>query len=190
MPLAVVAPISSADRRDARRFAFPQQNVTHDVLAQHEFGPEAGVRTRGQQAEKQRGKRGQRSLDEGLAAGSVLRRRAVDANQQLRRCDGGYADLLVRAELLFQPSAYLGQAGWADACRQRSAAASKGPGAWKLGGELLRIGVQATGRSPSRLAVARPADRGPALRKRPRDGTASRRRASPFRRAGMPPVLA
>jgi hypothetical protein len=86
--------------------------VRPDVLAGGgEFGPDAGVRTSGQQAERQRGKRDQHSLDEGLTTGSVLRRRAVDAMQQLRGCNGGYADLLVRAQLLFQLSAYLGHGG-------------------------------------------------------------------------------
>ena len=47
--------------------------VCPDILAGcGEFGPDAGVRTSGEEAEGQRGKRGQDRLDEGLTAGAVL----------------------------------------------------------------------------------------------------------------------
>jgi hypothetical protein len=86
--------------------------VRPDVLAGGgEFGPDAGVRARGKQAERQRGERGQDGFDEGLTAGLVLCGCAVDTVEQFRGRDGGYRDILSRAQLLFQPLAYLGHGG-------------------------------------------------------------------------------
>jgi len=71
--------------------------VGADVLADGgEFGPDAGVRTSGQEAEGQRRERGEYSLDEGLTAGPVLRARAVHAMEQLGGCYGCDPDLLIR----------------------------------------------------------------------------------------------
>ena len=55
----------------------------------------------GQQAKRQRGKRGQNGLDEGLAAWLVLWGGAVDAVEQFRSRDSGYCNLFGRAQLLF-----------------------------------------------------------------------------------------
>ena len=73
-----------------------------------EPGPDAGVRTSGETAEGQRGKRVQDRLDEGLTAGSVLGGSAVHAVQQLRGRNGGDPDLLVGPELILQAPAHLG----------------------------------------------------------------------------------
>jgi hypothetical protein len=73
-----------------------------------QLGPDAGVRTSSEQTERQRGKRGQDCFDERFSTGSVLRGRAMHAVQQFRCRDGGYRDIVVRAELLFQPLAYRG----------------------------------------------------------------------------------
>ena len=83
--------------------------VRPDVLSgRGEPGPDAGVRTSGEKAEGQRGKRGQDRLDEGLTAGPVLRGGAVRAVQQFGGRDGGDSDLLVGPQLLFQAPAHLG----------------------------------------------------------------------------------
>jgi hypothetical protein len=72
-----------------------------------ELGPDTGVRTSGEQAEGQRGKRDQDRLDEGLTAGPVLRCGSVHAVEQLRGRDGGDPDLFVGSQLLFQAPAHL-----------------------------------------------------------------------------------
>jgi hypothetical protein len=83
--------------------------VRPDVLAgSGEPGPDACVRTSGEEAEGQRGERFQDRLDEGLAAYPVLRGGTVDAMQQLRGSNSGDPDLLVGPQLLFQASAHLG----------------------------------------------------------------------------------
>jgi len=83
--------------------------VRSDVLAASgELSPYSGMRAGGKEAERQRGERGQDRFDEGPTTGPVLRGRAVHAVQQFRRRDGGYPDLLIGAELLFQPHAHLG----------------------------------------------------------------------------------
>ncbi len=83
--------------------------VRADILARGgELGPDSGVRTSSEQTERQRGKCGQDCLDERFAPASVRWGRAVHAMQQLRGSDGGYRDLFVRAQLLFQALAYCG----------------------------------------------------------------------------------
>jgi hypothetical protein len=83
--------------------------VRPDVLpGGGEFGPDAGVRTSGEEAEGQRGKGGQGGLDKGLTAGLVLGGGAVHAVQQFGGRDGGDPDLFIRPQLLFQALAYLG----------------------------------------------------------------------------------
>jgi hypothetical protein len=83
--------------------------VRPDVLPRSgEFSPDARVRTSGQELKRQRRKRSYDRLDEGLTASPVLGPRAMHAMQQFRgsnRCD---ADLLVGAQLFFQPPAHLG----------------------------------------------------------------------------------
>jgi hypothetical protein len=54
-----------------------------------------GARTSGEEAEGQRGKRGQDRLDESLTACPVLGGGAVHTVQQLGGRDGGNPDLLV-----------------------------------------------------------------------------------------------
>jgi len=91
--------------------------VCPDVLAgSDESGPDAGVRTSGEQAEGQRGESGQDSLDEGLTARPVLRGSAVYSVQQLGGGDGGDPDLLVRPQLLLQARAHLRH----GACRRQA----------------------------------------------------------------------
>ncbi len=83
--------------------------VRPDVLSGcGEPGPDAGVRTSGEKAEGQRGKRVEDRLDEGLTAGSVLGGSSVHAVQQLGGCDGGDPDLLVRPQLPLQAPTHLG----------------------------------------------------------------------------------
>ena len=80
-----------------------------DVLSgRGEPGPDAGVRTSGEKAEGQRGKRVQDRLDEGLTAGPVLEGSSVHAVQQLGGRDGGDPDLLVGPQLLHQTPTHLG----------------------------------------------------------------------------------
>ena len=72
--------------------------VRADILARGgKLGPNSGVRTSSEKAERHRGKRSQDCLDERFAAGSVLWGRAVYAMQQLGGSDGGYRDLFGRA---------------------------------------------------------------------------------------------
>jgi hypothetical protein len=73
-----------------------------------ELGPDAGVRTSGEEAERQRGKCLQDRFDEGFTAGPVPRGGAVRATQQLSGRDSGDPDLFVRPQLIFQASAHLG----------------------------------------------------------------------------------
>lgn len=83
--------------------------VCPDVLAGNgESGPDAGVRTSGEEAEGQRGKRGQDRFDEGLPAGPVLWGGAVHAVQELGSSDGGDPDLLIKSQLFCQARAHLG----------------------------------------------------------------------------------
>jgi len=80
-----------------------------DVLSgRGEPGPDAGVRTSGEKAEGQRGKRVQDRLDEGLTAGPALGGSSVYAVQQLGGRDGGDPDLLVGPQLLLQTPTHLG----------------------------------------------------------------------------------
>ena len=67
----------------------------HLLAGSGQSGPDAGVRASSQQAEGQRGKRGQHRLDEGLPAGPVLGSGAVHAMQQLGGRDGGDPYLLI-----------------------------------------------------------------------------------------------
>ena len=72
-----------------------------DVLSgRGEPGPDAGVRTSGDKAEGQRGKRVQDRLDEGLTAGPAPGGSPVHAVQQLGGRDGSDPDLLVGPQLL------------------------------------------------------------------------------------------
>jgi hypothetical protein len=83
--------------------------VRADILPRSgELGPDAGVRTSGEQAERQRGERGQDCLDECFPAGAVFGGRTVHTMQQLGRRDGSYRDFFGLTQLLFQPLAYLG----------------------------------------------------------------------------------